>query len=63
MELESDCLVSVQAVTIMVPIVSPSGVVIDECHKTLHSLYEVLLFFIELSANVLIELQTVLFDV
>lgn len=48
---ESDCLVAVQAVRSKVPMISPFGLIVEECRKMLQDQNTVSLSFIKRSAN------------
>lgn len=50
-QLESDCLVAVQAIRSKVVLVSPFGQVVEECRCLLKELNKIDLFFIKRSAN------------
>ena len=52
MEIESDCLVAVQAIRSTVQMVSPMGRIIEECRELLLSLNNVQLLFVKRSANI-----------
>lgn len=51
MEIESDCLVVVQAIRSRVQMVSPVGKVIEECRELILGLNNVSLFFVKRSTN------------